>query len=67
MFKDLNKTTSKDFKENLTQKKTTNENTERKNKERGWPGGLLVKNLPCNAKDTGSIPGPQRSHMPQSN
>ena len=27
----------------------------------------MVKNLPCNAKDTGSIPGPGRSHMPRSN
>ena len=24
----------------------------------------MVKNLPCNARDTGSIPGPGRSHMP---
>ena len=28
----------------------------------GFPGGLVVKNLPCNAGDTGSIPGPGRSH-----
>ena len=27
----------------------------------------MVKNLPVNAGDTGSIPGPGRSHMPQSN
>ena len=27
----------------------------------------LVKNPPANAGDTGSIPGPGRSHMPQSN
>ena len=27
----------------------------------------LVKNLPCNARDTGSIPGPRRSHMPWGN
>ena len=33
----------------------------------GFPVGLVVKNLPCNAKDTGSVPGPGRSHMPQSN
>ena len=24
----------------------------------GFPGGPVVKNLPCNARDTGSIPGP---------
>ena len=33
----------------------------------GFPGGLVVKNLPCNAKDKGSIPGPGSSHMPRSN
>ena len=27
----------------------------------GFPGGLVVKNLPANAGDTGSIPGPGRS------
>ena len=27
----------------------------------------MVKNLPANAGDMGSIPGPGRSHMPQSN
>ena len=31
------------------------------------PGGSVVKNPPANAGDTGSIPGPRRSHMPQSN
>ena len=33
----------------------------------GFPGGAVVKNPPANARDTGSIPGPGRSHMPQSN
>ena len=33
----------------------------------GFPVGLVVKHLPRNEKDTGSIPGPGRSHMPQSN
>ena len=32
-----------------------------------FPGGTVVKNLPANAGDMGSIPGPGRSHMPQSN
>ena len=27
------------------------------------PGGPAVKNPPANAGDTGSIPGPGRSHM----
>ena len=35
--------------------------------QRDFPGGALVKNLPTNAGDTGSSPGPGRSHMPQSN
>ena len=33
---------------------------------KGFPGGSMVKNLPANAGDTGSIPGPGRSHMLQS-
>ena len=33
---------------------------------RGLPGGSVVKNRPANARDTGLIPGPGRSHMPQS-
>ena len=28
----------------------------------GFPGGSVVKNLPVNAGDTGSIPGSERSH-----
>ena len=30
------------------------------------PGGPVVKNLPANEGDMGSIPGPGRSHMLQS-
>ena len=33
---------------------------------RGFPGGAVVKNPPADAGDTGSSPGPGRSHMPQS-
>ena len=29
----------------------------------GLPGGSVVKNLPVNAGDTGSIPDPERFHM----
>ena len=36
-------------------------------KARDFPGGPVVKNPPCNAGDTGLIPGPGRSHMLQSN
>ena len=32
-----------------------------------FPGGTVVKNPPANAQDTGSIPGPGRSHMLWSN
>ena len=34
---------------------------------RGFPGGVMVKNLPANAGDMGSSPGLGRSHMPRSN
>ena len=34
---------------------------------KGSPGGTVVKNPPANAGHTGLIPGPGRSHMPQSN
>ena len=34
--------------------------------QEGLPGGAVVKNLPANAGDTGSSPGPGRSHMPRS-
>ena len=30
---------------------------------RDFPGGAVVKNLPANAGDMGSIPGPGISHM----
>ena len=39
---------------------------EKKHNQRNCPGGLVVENLPCNAGDTGSIPGRGRSHMPWS-
>ena len=33
----------------------------------GFPGGTVDKNLPANAGDTGSNPGPGRFHMLQGN
>ena len=33
----------------------------------GFPGGAVVGDPPANAGDTGSSPGPGKSHMPQSN
>ena len=30
-----------------------------------FPGGPVVKNLPANAGDTDSIPGPGRFHVPE--
>ena len=35
--------------------------------KRDFPGGAVVKNLPANAGDAGSIPGPGISHMLWSN
>ena len=35
--------------------------------DQGFPGGVVVENLPANAGHTGSSPGLGRSHMPQSN
>ena len=34
---------------------------------RDFPDGTVVGNLPANAGDTGSSPGPGRSHILQSN
>ena len=33
----------------------------------GLFGGSVVKNLPANAGDTGSVPGPGGSHVPRGN
>ena len=33
----------------------------------GFPGGAVVKNLPANARDTGSSPGLGGSHILRSN
>ena len=38
-----------------------------KTRNRGFPGGAVVENLPANAGDTGSSPGLGRSHIPRSN
>ena len=40
-----------------------------KNEYKVWdfPGGAVVKDPPANAGDTGSSPGPGRSHMLQNN
>ena len=40
---------------------------EKKNEKEGFPGGTVVKNPPANARDMGSSPGRERSHMPRSN
>ena len=39
----------------------------RKQSNKDFPGGAVVKNPPANAGDTGLIPGPGRSHMPRNN
>ena len=38
-----------------------------RNNAESFPGGSVVKNLPDNTGDMGSILGQGRSHMPQSN
>ena len=38
----------------------------KKKRAMGFPGGAVVKNPLANAGNTGSSPGPGRSHMPQS-
>ena len=43
------------------------EESSSKTSVRDFPGGAVVKNPPANAGDTGSSPGPGRSHMPWSN
>ena len=45
----------------------TSPSQEETTQSQGFPGSLVVKNTPANAGDTGSIPGPGRSHMPWSN
>ena len=39
----------------------------KKSTNRDFPGGTVVKDLPANLGDTGSSPGPGRSHMLWSN
>ena len=41
--------------------------TVKNRQKRGFPGGAVVKSPPANAGDTGSSPGPGRSHMLRSN
>ena len=43
------------------------QNADKKKNSRDSPGGTVVENPPDNAGDTGSSPGPGRSHMPRSN
>ena len=40
----------------------SNQNPPSKEKPRSFPGGAVVKNPPAHAGDTGSSPGPGRSH-----
>ena len=41
--------------------------TSKKQASGDFPGGAVVQNPPANAGDTGSSPGPGRSHMTRSN
>ena len=49
----------------MDKERDTEAKTDTKDAE-GFPGGPVVKSLPCKARDTGSIPGPARAHMPRS-
>ena len=40
---------------------------DRKEDTEDFPGGPVVRSLPANAEDTGSIPGLGIFHMPRSN
>ena len=51
----------------IIQRKILIQNAEVKKPWQGFCGGAVVKNPPANAGDTGSSPGPGRSHMPRSN
>ena len=52
---------------NQGEMETSREMNVLKTLERGFPDGTVVKNPPANARDTGSSPGPGRSHMLRSN
>ena len=39
----------------------------KKQQKLDFPGGSVDRNLPANAEDRSSIPGPRRFHMPWSN
>ena len=41
--------------------------TSLRKENRGFPGAVVVKNLPANAGGRGLIPGPGRSNVPLSN
>ena len=43
------------------------DNMEIKNRDKRLLWGLVVKHLPVNAEDRGSIPSPRRCHMPWTN
>ena len=39
------------------EKKKQNTHAQKKTKSRDFPGGPVVKNLPCNTEDMGTVPG----------
>ena len=54
-------------KELSTKNTVSGKNCPSKMREGDFPGGAVVKNPPANAGDTGSSPGPGRSHMLRGN
>ena len=58
---------AKDFISSKTDLKNRDKLSTFKNSERDFPGGAVVKNPRASAGDTGSSPGPGRTHMPRNN
>ena len=50
----------------IAQQNSTEQMRNLKKKERNFPGGAVVKDLPANAGNTGLSPGPGKSHRPRS-
>ena len=63
----MKKERRKEGKGRKERRKNFNKNTGKKSNKNlltwGFPSGAVVKNLPTNAGDKGSSPGPGRSHM----
>ena len=65
LFKQLGLLSATETKNRFNNDFTCQKHPQRDHMKVTWdiPGGPVVKNLPANAGDTGSISGPGRSHM----